>query len=387
MDDREQRAGQEDRPVERPELLPKRGYREGPTLAKCAIILVFILGFIYMSPSCSRRMTVRFVIGPGQTGEADPGEQYYQDGDYEKAAEYYQEAVDRIFAQGGRFKPENGPLYYRLGVIYYELGSYEQAIKYLNECADVDQRTSNTEELAWDYFVIGRVYREAGDCGASIDYYQKGLKAIKKVSGKHSGDTAEFLIGLGDSYKKNDEYDKALDSYLQALELYKEKQSDPTWIYIRLARVYDKMGEDGTAEEYYHTAALSGNADNYTRGVIRFNLGILYQKMGRGQEAFTLYQEALELINRDGGYEAAESSVRSYLAIAYADTEHDLNNAILYAVSACRIREKLASPHLEDQKSLEEFKDQLKGYYQESTGDRTEEGFEEWYGKQMENPL
>ena len=109
--------------------------------------------------------------------------------------------------------------------------------------------------------------------------------------------------------------------------------------------------------------------------------------MGRGQEAFTLYQEALELINRDGGYEAAESSVRSYLAIAYADTEHDLNNAILYAVSACRIREKLASPHLEDQKSLEEFKDQLKGYYQESTGDRTEEGFEEWYGKQMENPL
>ena len=54
MDDREQRAGQEDRPVERPELLPKRGYREGPTLAKCAIILVFILGFIYMSPSCSR---------------------------------------------------------------------------------------------------------------------------------------------------------------------------------------------------------------------------------------------------------------------------------------------------------------------------------------------
>ncbi|MEQ2676916.1 hypothetical protein [Enterocloster citroniae] len=42
---------------------------------------------------------------------------------------------------------------------------------------------------------------------------------------------------------------------------------------------------------------------------------------------------------------------------------------------------------MEGQKSLEEFKDHLKGYYQEFTGDRTEEGFEEWYGKQMENPL
>ena len=369
-----------------------KGYKKGPTITKC-LILFCILYFVYQGPACGRRVTYRFVFGPGQSAQAGLGEQYYNDGEFEKAAEYYQQVVDDIYARGGRFQPENGPLYYRLGVIYYNLGEYEQAVKYLDESADVDQRTSNREDLAWDYFAIGRVLREAGKSEESVDYYRKGLKAIKKVSGNDSEDAAEFLIGLGDSYKKNEEHDKALESYRQALEIYEKHQSDPVWIYIRIARSYEKLDDYASAESYYRKASQTGSADNYTMGVIWFNLGMLYQDTGKGEEAFSLYQEALTLINKDGGYEAAESSVQHYLASAYAEIKNDLDSAIRYSLSACRIREELASPHLEDKERLGEFKEQLKGFYQESTGDGTDDGFESWYWQQMEeggfliNPL
>ena len=370
-------------PKTQPERL-KKGYQEGPTVAKCILIIVFIVGFIYMSPSCSRRNTYTFRIDMGsqKAGDAQIGQQYYEEGDYQKAAEYYQKAADDVFSRGGRYKPENGPLYYNLGIAYFKIGDYEQAVKYLGECADVDQRTSNTEELAWDYFAMGRVYREAGNNEDSVTYYQKGLKAIRKVGGKDSEDAAEFLIGLGDTYKAAEEYDKALDVLEQALEINEKYQSDPSWTYIRLARVYENK-EDYTSAETYYNKAAQESSNSYTQGVVRFNLGQMYQDNGEPGEAFTKYQEALELVNKDGGYEIAQAAVLSALASVCADSKNDLEHAIQYAVSACRIMEQQAPLQPDDQDDLAEYKEKLEGYYGKSTGDSAKDSFEAWYLEQM----
>lgn len=354
-------------------------------MAKCILITIFIVGFIYMSPSCNRRNTFTFRIDMGsqRTGDAQIGQQYFDEGDYQNAVKHYQMAVDDIFAGGGRFKPENGPLYYNLGIAYFKIGDYEQAVRYLGECADVDQRTSQTEELAWDYFAMGRVCREAGNNGDSIAYYQKGLKAIQKAKGKDSEDTADFLIGLGDTYKADEQYDKALEVFEQALEINETYQSDPSWTYIRLARVYENKEDDTAAEMFYNKAAQE-SSDNYTVGVVWFNLGQMYQDNGKPEEAFTKYQEALELVNKDGGYETAKATVLASLASVCADSKNDLEHAIQYAVSACRILEQQAALQPDDRDDLAEYKEQLGVYYEKSTGDSGEDSFEAWYREQME---
>lgn len=56
---------------------------------------------------------------------------------------------------------------------YYKLENYDQALLYLKECADVDKRTSNTEELAWDYNTMADVYKDAGHMDEALNYYEK----------------------------------------------------------------------------------------------------------------------------------------------------------------------------------------------------------------------
>ena len=125
-------------------------YKEGSAAAKCVLGVILLLCFIFMSRSCnSRHSTLTFYMGPEP--EVNLGSQYYEEGRYQEAADYYQEKVDEVFSNGKRYEPANGPLYFNLGMAYYKLENYDQALLYLKECADVDKRTSNTEELAWDY--------------------------------------------------------------------------------------------------------------------------------------------------------------------------------------------------------------------------------------------
>lgn len=359
-------------------------YKEGPTLAKCVLGVILVLCFIYMSNSCNyRRSTLTFYVGPEP--EVNVGSQYYKEGRYREAADYYQEKVDEVFSNGKRYDPANGPLYFNLGMAYYKLEDYDQALIYLQECADVDQRTSNTEELAWDYNTMADVHKDAGNMDQALNYYEKGLKAIKKACGTNSEYTAIFLSDLGDAYKKTEHYEKALEQYEQALKIQESNESDPTWSYIRIARIYNALEDYDTAEDFYGRASRSETADSYTKGVAFYNMGQMYQERGEASPALAALDKSLELINQDGNNAYAESNVQNALASVFAETEDGLDKAILHSVTACRLLETSGFPTGNHRKDLEQFKEQLKGYYQTDTGDMTDEGFALWYQNQMDS--
>ena len=241
-------------------------YKEGSAAAKCVLGVILLLCFIFMSRSCNyRHSTLTFYMGPEP--EVNLGSQYYEEGRYQEAADYYQEKVDEVFSNGKRYEPANGPLYFNLGMAYYKLENYDQALLYLKECADVDKRTSNTEELAWDYNTMADVCKDAGHMDEALNYYEKGLKAIKKACGKDSEYTAIFLSDLGDAYKKTEDYEKALENYQQALEIQESNGSDQTWSYIRIARIYNALKDYDAAKHFYGKASGSETADSYTKGV------------------------------------------------------------------------------------------------------------------------
>lgn len=359
-------------------------YKEGPTAAKCVLGAILLLCFIYMSNSCScRRSTLTFYLGPEP--EVNLGSQYYEEGRYQEAADYYQEKVDKVFSSVERYDPANGPLYFNLGMAYYKLGNHDQALVYLKECADMDQRTSNTEELAWDYNTMADVYKDAGHMEEAIDYYEKGLKAIKRACGKNSPYTAVFLSDLGDAYKKTEEYDKALEHYQQALNIQEANDSDPAWTYIRIARIYNARKDYDTAEHFYDKASGSETAGSYAKGVAFYNMGQMYHERGESSPALAALGKSLEFINTDGGNAYAESNVQHTLACVYAELENRPDKAIPHSVTACRLLETSGFPTNSCREDLERFKEQLKGYYQTDTGDSTDEGFELWYQNQMDS--
>ena len=71
-------------------------YKEGSAAAKCVLGVILLLCFIFMSRSCnSRHSTLTFYMGPEP--EVNLGSQYYEEGRYQEAADYYQEKVDEVF--------------------------------------------------------------------------------------------------------------------------------------------------------------------------------------------------------------------------------------------------------------------------------------------------
>lgn len=101
---------------------------------------------------------------------------------------------------------------------------------------------------AGDYSAIADVHRDAGNMDEALAYYEKGLKAIQKACGKDSAYTAVFLCDIGDTYKKTEDYEKAMEHYRQALKIQEHNGSDLTWSYIRIARIYDAQKEYETAD-------------------------------------------------------------------------------------------------------------------------------------------
>ena len=61
------------------------------------------------------------------------------------------------------------------------------------------------------------------------------------------------------------------------------------------------------------------------------------------------------------------------------------DKAIVHSVTACRLLETSGFPTHNCREDLEQFKEQLKGYYQTDTRDMTDEGFELWYQGQMDS--
>ena len=352
-------------------------YKEGSAAAKCVLGVILLLCFIFMSRSCNyRHSTLTFYMGPEP--EVNLGSQYYEEGRYQEAADYYQEKVDEVFSNGKRYEPANGPLYFNLGMAYYKLENYDQALLYLKECADVDKRTSNTEELAWDYNTMADVCKDAGHMDEALNYYEKGLKAIKKACGKDSEYTAIFLSDLGDAYKKTEDYEKAL-------EIQESNGSDQTWSYIRIARIYNALKDYDAAKHFYGKASGSETADSYTKGVAFYNMGQMYHERGEYSPALAALDKALEFVNQDGDNAYAESNVQNTLASVYAESEDSLDKAIVHSVTACRLLETSGFPTHNCREDLEQFKEQLKGYYQTDTRDMTDEGFELWYQGQMDS--
>ena len=114
-------------------------------------------------------------------------------------------------------------------------------------------------------------------------------------------------------------------------------------------------------------------------------MGQMYHERGEYSPALSALHKALESINQDGDNAYAESNVQNTLASVYAESEDSVDKAIVHSVTACRLLETSGFPTHNCREDLEQFKEQLKGYYQTDTRDMTDEGFELWYQGQMDS--
>ncbi|MFA5160093.1 MAG: tetratricopeptide repeat protein [Candidatus Omnitrophota bacterium] len=206
--------------------------------------------------------------------------------DLEKRAsfEYFSNTGVKAFERGDRLKarellnnaleanPNSALIHYLLALSFDERQDFYRVEDYLKEAIDLDPKFY----LAHSF--LGDVYFGKGDFEAAIEQYQLSLTI------RH--DNPSILNNMGLAYMNLEKYDAAI------LQLEKASTLAPVNIGIRhnLAATYRDYGMlDKAVEGFISIIQIEPGYPD-----VHNDLGDIYKKQGRNQEAFKEYQASIE---------------------------------------------------------------------------------------------
>jgi CHAT domain-containing protein/Flp pilus assembly protein TadD len=226
-------------------------------------------------------------------------------GDYEKAKEYYNEALtlrQRLFGENNKdFASTLG----NLGNLSLVLGEYATAENLLKRALDIRKKVLGEQHR--DYSVnltaLGNLYFYTGDNTKAESYYKLASSSIKKYLGETHPDYAMSLNNLGLMYFQTGKYNEAEFNFLQTVDAQKkifgEDNADFASILNNLGLVYRNKGDYQLAENY-HLKALRIQkkvlGDKHTEIAQTLNnLGVLYTILKDYTKVETYLLKALEI--------------------------------------------------------------------------------------------
>jgi tetratricopeptide (TPR) repeat protein len=122
---------------------------------------------------------------------------YSEQGDYDKAIESYQKAIER--------KPKWAEAYYLLGIVYFIQDDYDKTIESYQKAIE------RKPKWAEAYYSLGITYKNQGDYAEAIEAYHNAVKFKPNF--------AEAYRNLGSAYKNQNKYATAIKFYRKAIEL------------------------------------------------------------------------------------------------------------------------------------------------------------------------
>ena len=193
---------------------------------------ILIMCFIMAFAACSRAADKK-----NQEGRAA-----YEEGDYQKAAQLFQEAITE--------DNTNAEYYVNLGMVHLELEAYDAAMTQFDNALHLD----GNEKKA--YRGKGIVSLETGDYDEAIRYFNQ---ALESSGGKVSGDETDVLFYRAEAEQKKGDYEAAVNTYGILIETSARKAE----AYDMRGVCYLKAGDGDKAKEDFD-AAIQESKNDYT---------------------------------------------------------------------------------------------------------------------------
>lgn len=257
-----------------------------------------------------------------------------------------------------------GDYYNAAGAIFNMLGNYEAALKYgLLEIA-FDEKTGKQEYLAIACNNVGVYYRGRGDFDRALEYTQSALKVNLSRANTNPADLAWTYGNLSKIWYRKKDYPQAVAYAEKALAIL--DRSCPTEYLLKI-QTYVDLANACIEEQAYEKAlgylqsALRIHAQNDLNTQIEYtwyDLGYLYEKMGRYPEAATYLKKAIE---RSGLSHPLFSKVCRHMGLV-SRYQGDLRGALHWQQQALRAltdsfpyQDILANPVLQKVSAYTEF--------------------------------
>ena len=242
-------------------------------------------------------------------GYENTAEIYDDMGNYAKAIEFYQKALDVSLKNYGKLHPLTASVYYKASRANLGAKSYEKAWDYGLKALEINKQIygHNHLEVASCYNQLAYICDEQWNYDDSIRYNLESLEIKKKILGEVHDSLAVCYDNLGYVYSMTDAFDKALDCYMNSLDIHRKVyyEAHPMTIssYNGIAGIYYALGSLDTALEYY-------------------------------LKVFDISMEVL------GQYHDDTAIASENIALAFTDKGDD-QNALLFHLSTLHIRQKV----------------------------------------------
>lgn len=214
---------------------------------------------------------------------------------------------------------EAGFLELLAGLEYNRIGEYKKALQVYQEALEIRQlmgdKLNETETLA----SIADILNLQGKKQEAINALNQALEIQRQI--KIRPKEAESLLTLGDVYQSLGAYSQSLEVYQQALSLFRVigDRSNETDTMTKIGAIYQKLQDYPQALNYYQQAlSLSRTTGNCHRKAFSLDyISQVYLALGDYQKAMSIGNEALTLSSNLGAIEiklALESRILHILA-------------------------------------------------------------------------
>jgi lipopolysaccharide biosynthesis regulator YciM len=137
---------------------------------------------------------------------------------FDKAEELYNVLLEQTPDEG-----EKAIHYNQLGCIKDDQGDYEKAIEYYEKALEINENTLSPDDprLATSYNNIATVYMNMGEYSKALSFHKKVLEIRQKTLPPNRPDLATSYNNIAWVYRNKEEYSKVLTYFERALDINK----------------------------------------------------------------------------------------------------------------------------------------------------------------------
>ena len=166
----------------------------------------------------------------------------------DKGKAYYRKAINVLKHSDNNYY---GDILNNYGIVFYDEGKYDSALYYYQQALDVYQKINQLDAIGAGFQNIGITYVMMHNEKRGLEYLHRALDIFNKQD--LTNDQASAMVDLGQAYMETGQYDSAVDYLKRALDIsekinstYYKKQA-----LLMLYRLNEKRGNSEEALKYY----------------------------------------------------------------------------------------------------------------------------------------
>jgi CHAT domain-containing protein len=195
----------------------------------------------------------------------------------------------------------------------------QRAIAQVAGTPQVAQSASDRKAEADRLLQQGNQQYQTSQFQDALQSYQQALSLYREIGDRRM--EGRILIGIGEIYRNLGQYSQKLESLQQALEIAREvgERAREGIILNNIGLVYASLGQYQQALEQYQQSLVIRRevGDRAGEGRTLNNIGLVYASLGQYQQASEQLQQSL-VIRREVGDRAGEGTTLNNIGLVYA---------------------------------------------------------------------